>query len=205
MSVGTGILLAVALVVVLLVVLGLLYNRLVVFRNRFQNAYAQIDVQLKRRHDLIPNLVEMVKGYMAHERQTLEAVVAARSAAIDANARAATNPADAGAVQTASTSEGNLSSALGRLLVVGEAYPSLRADAQVGRLVEELTSTENRIAFARQAFNDAVAAYNTARQSVPTTFVAGPFGFGPAALFEVRDPEQREPVSVSFDAAAVRG
>ena len=200
MSLGTGILLAVVLAAAVLVVVGLLYNRLVTLRNRFENAYAQIDVQLKRRHDLIPNLVETVKGYMAHERQTLEAVIAARNSAVAANATAAGDPANAAAVRAAGQAEGGLNAALGRLLAVSEAYPTLKADAQAGRLMEELTSTENRIAFARQAFNDAVMRYNTARQSVPTTFVAGPFGFASAALFELRDPAQREAVAVSFDA-----
>lgn len=188
----------VLVVAVPVVILALAYNRLVTLRNRSSNAYAQIDVQLKRRHDLIPNLVESVKGYMSHERQTLEAVTAARSAATAANARASAAPNDGSAVRAAAAAETGLGVALQRFLVVSEAYPDLKADAHVGKLTEELSSTENRIAFARQAYNDAVMNYNTARQRVPTVLVANAAGFTEAALFEVRDPAQREAVAVSL-------
>ena len=178
------------------------YNRLVTFRNRYQNAWAQIDVQLKRRYDLIPNLVEAVKGYMAHERQTLEAVTAARNAAAAAEAGAG-RTAEASSVLGVARAEEVLGGALHRLRLVAEAYPALKADRSASALMEELSSTENRIAFARQAYNDAVMRYNTARSTFPTVLVAGTFGFGPATLFEIQDPAQREAVRVSLgDGAA---
>jgi LemA protein len=198
----TGIvLIAIAAVVILLVLaLATIYNRLVTLRQRFLNAFAQIDVQLKRRHDLIPNLVETVKGYMAHERQTLEAVIAARGQAVRATGAAAANPRDAAAVQQAAVAENALVAALGRLLVIGENYPQLRADQNVSSLMEELSSTENRVAFARQAYNDAVMHYNTARLRFPTTLVAPVFGFHDAALFQIDDAAQRQPVHVNLGA-----
>ena len=178
------------------------FNRLVTLRERFKNAYAQIDVQLKRRYDLIPNLVEAVKGYMAHERQTLEAVIAARNQAAAANAAAAARPADPSAVRQVVGAEGMLVAALGRFMMLQEAYPQLKADQQAGRLMEELSSTENRIAFARQHYNDSVMSYNAYRQSFPPVLVAGPLGFGEAALFEVNDPRERQAVQVEFGRAA---
>jgi LemA protein len=174
------------------------YNRLVALRNRFKNAYAQIDVQLKRRYDLIPNLVETAKGYIKHERGTLEAVVAARNAASAANVRAAQNPGDAAAMKDLSGAETALTSTLGRLFAVAEAYPDLKANTTMMALMEELTSTENKVAFARQAYNDSVMAYNTQRETFPTNMVAGPFNFGPAELFVVEKPEEKEAPKVSF-------
>jgi LemA protein len=174
------------------------YNRLVALRNRFKNAYAQIDVQLKRRYDLIPNLVETAKGYIKHERGTLEAVVAARNAASAANVLAAQNPGDATAMKALSGAETALTGTLGRLFAVAEAYPDLKANTTMMTLMEELTSTENKVAFARQAYNDSVMAYNTQRETFPTNMVAGPFNFGPAELFVIEKPEEKEAPKVSF-------
>ena len=176
-----------------------LYNGLVAMRNRFKNAFAQIDVQLKRRYDLIPNLVETAKGYLAHERQTLEAVIAARNGALGASQKAAANPADAIAMGQLSTAEAGLAGALGRLFALVEAYPDLKANQNMMQLSEEITSTENKVAFARQAFNDFVMEYNTGRESFPQNIIAGMFNFGPAAQLEVVDsPEERKAPKVSF-------
>lgn len=185
-------------VVILALALVSLYNRLVALRNRFKNAFAQIDVQLKRRYDLIPNLVETAKGYLKHERETLEAVVQARNAAYAASQRAAANPADAAAVRGAMQADGQLTGVLGRLFAVAEAYPDLKANQTMMTLMEELTSTENKVSFARQAYNDAVMQYNTARETFPAVLVAGAFGFAPAQLFEVESPEERKAPKVSF-------
>jgi len=175
------------------------YNRLVTLRNRFKNGFAQIDVQLKRRYDLIPNLVETARGYIKHERETLEAVIAARNQAVGANARAAGNPADAAAMQQMAAAEGALSSSLGRLFALSEAYPDLKANQTMMQLSEELTSTENRIAFARQAFNDGVTEYNTALEMFPASLIAGMFHFAPGQLLEATEsPQERQPVKVSF-------
>lgn len=174
------------------------YNRLVQLRNRFKNSYAQIDVQLKRRYDLIPNLVETAKGYMKHERETLEAVISARNAASAANANAAQQPGDASAMKQLAGSEAALTGTLGRFFALAEAYPDLKANQNMAQLQEELTSTENKVAFSRQAYNDSVMRYNTARESFPTNLLAGAFNFGPAELFEVTDEQQREAPSVSF-------
>jgi LemA protein len=174
------------------------YNRLVALRNRFKNAYAQIDVQLKRRYDLIPNLVETAKGYIKHERGTLEAVIAARNAASAANVAAAQNPGDATAMKGLSGAETALTSTLGRLFAVAEAYPDLKANTTMMALMEELTSTENKVAFARQAYNDSVMAYNTQRETFPTNMVAGPFNFGPAESFVIEKPAEKEAPKVSF-------
>jgi LemA protein len=194
------ILLAIVIVPVLVVVMWVVgaYNRLVTLKNRFKNAFAQIDVQLKRRYDLIPNLVETAKGYIKHERGTLEAVVAARNAAASANARAAAAPGEASAMKDLSGAETALTASLGRLFAVAEAYPDLKANQTMARLMEELTSTENKVAFARQAYNDAVMAYNTQRETFPTNLVAGPFNFGPAELFVIEKPEEKEAPKVSF-------
>src|SRR5881397_825715 len=151
------------------------YNRLVALRNRYKNAFAQIDVQLKRRYDLIPNLVETVKGYIKHERGTLEAVIAARNAASAANVRAAQTPGEATAMKELSGAETALTGSLGRLFALAEAYPDLKANTTMMSLMEELTSTENKVAFARQAYNDAVMTYNTQRETFPTNMIAGPF------------------------------
>jgi len=176
-----------------------IYNGLVALRQRFKNAYAQIDVQLKRRYDLIPNLVEAAKGYLAHERQTLEAVVAARGAAVSAAQRAAAAPGDPAAMKGLSQAEGALGGAMGRLLAVFEAYPDLKANQNILQVQEELTSTENKIAFARQAYNDSVMEYNTKRESFPDTIFAGMFGFAPATLLEATESaEERKAPKVSF-------
>ena len=174
------------------------YNRLVALRNRFKNAYAQIDVQLKRRYDLIPNLVETAKGYIKHERGTLEAVIAARNAASAASVAAAQNPGDAAAMKGLSGAETALTSTLGRLFAVAEAYPDLKANTTMMALMEELTSTENKVAFARQAYNDSVMAYNTQRETFPTNMIAGTFNFGPAELFVIEKPEEKEAPKVTF-------
>ncbi|MDP2137322.1 MAG: LemA family protein [Candidatus Didemnitutus sp.] len=174
------------------------YNTLVTLRNRFKNAFAQIDVQLKRRYDLIPNLVETAKGYMKHERETLEAVIAARNTAYAASKVAAANPADAGAVKGLLGAEAGLGGALSRLMVVAEQYPDLKANQNMMQLTEELTSTENKISFARQAFNDAVTIFNTKREVFPTNLIAGLFNFGEAQLFEVENATERQAPKVQF-------
>ena len=174
------------------------YNRLVTLRNVLRNAFAQIDVQLKRRHDLIPNLVETAKGYLAHEHQTLEAVIAARNQAVAASQAAAKNPVDAGALKGMAAAEAALSGTVGRLLAVSEAYPELKANQTMAALTEELTSTENKVAFARQAFNDDVAIYNVALERFPATLLAGSFGFDEASLWEIETAEEREPPRVAF-------
>ncbi len=191
-----GVLLAVV------VILGLwiagIYNSLVGLRNRFKNAFAQIDVQLKRRYDLIPNLVETAKGYLEHERETLEAVIKARNIALAASQSAAANPADANAMKGLVSAESGLTGALSRLMVVSEQYPDLKANQNMLALTEELTSTENKIAFARQAYNDSVMAYNTSRETFPNVVFAGMFGFLPAELFKVEDPTERNAPKVQF-------
>ena len=193
-----GILIVVALIVVVIAWLTGLYNKLVLLRNRYKNAFSQIDVQLKRRYDLIPNLVETAKGYMKHERETLEAVVAARNQAAGAARAAAANPGDPQAMQQLQAAEAGLTGTLGRLFALAEAYPDLKANQNMMALQEELTSTENRVAFARQAFNDAVTEYNTRRETMPTALLAGPLGFQPAQLWEITAPQEREAVKVSF-------
>ncbi len=174
------------------------YNGLVKLRARYKNAYSQIDVQLKRRYDLIPNLVETAKGYMKHESETLEAVIRARGAALGANQAAASAPGDPSAMQQVGAAEGALTGALGRLLAVVESYPELKANQNMLALQEELTSTENKISFSRQNYNDNVTEYNTKRELFPTNIVAGMFNFGEAALFEVVDPLEREAPKVKF-------
>jgi len=173
-----------------------IYNRLVTGRNGYRNAFSQIDVQLKRRHDLIPNLVETAKAYLKHERQTLEAVVAARNTAVTAGRAAAANPGDPEAMTGLSSAEGALTGSLSRLLAVAEAYPDLKANQTMAQLMEELSSTENRISFARQAFNDAVMTYNNSRETFPGVLLAG--GFPAAQSFAIETPAEREPVKVSF-------
>jgi LemA protein len=187
-----------AVIVVLALSAMGIYNSLVALRNRFKNAYAQIDVQLKRRYDLIPNLVETAKGYMAHEHSTLEDVIKARNIALAASQAAAANPADANAVKGIVSAEGGLTGALSRLMVVSEQYPDLKANQNMMQLTEELTSTENKIAFARQAYNDSVMVYNTARETFPNVVLAGMCGFLPAELFHVEDPAERSAPKVSF-------
>ncbi len=175
-----------------------IYNGLVTLRNRFKNAFAQIDVQLKRRYDLIPNLVETAKGYLKHEHDTLEDVTKARNIAYAASQAAAANPADANAVKGLVSAESGLTGALSRLMVVSEQYPDLKANQNMMQLTEELTSTENKIAFARQAYNDSVMQYNTSRETFPNVVLAGMFGFLPAELFHVDDPTERNAPKVSF-------
>ena len=175
-----------------------IYNRLVSGRNAYKNAFAQIDVQLTRRHDLIPNLVETAKGYIKHERETLEAVITARNAAVTGLQRAAANPGDPNAVQQLAGAENVLNGALGRLFALAEAYPDLKANQNMMQLSEELTSTENKVAFARQSFNDSVMNYNNLREVFPNSIVAGMFAFWPAQLLEIESPEKRAVPQVTF-------
>jgi LemA protein len=175
-----------------------LYNGLVGARNKYKNGFSQIDVQLKRRYDLIPNLVETAKGYMSHERETLEAVIAARNAASNARAQVAADPGDAGAVQGLNQAEAGLTQVMTRFMMLQEAYPDLKANANMMQLTEELTSTENRIAFARQAYNDNVMDYNNRREMFPSSVIAGMFNFSAAQMFEVKNEAEREGVKVSF-------
>jgi LemA protein len=195
-------------IIVLLVLVGLvivlgawiagIYNSLVALRNRFKNAFAQIDVQLKRRYDLIPNLVEVAKGYMAHEHSTLEDVIKARNIALAASQAAAANPADGAAMKSLVSAETGLGAALSRLMVVSEQYPNLKANENMMQLTEELTSTENKVSFARQAYNDSVMTYNTTRETFPNVMFAGMFGFTVAELFKIEDPTERNAPKVSF-------
>jgi LemA protein len=191
---GVGLL---VFVIAALFVIGV-YNRLVALRNRFKNAFSQIDVQLKRRYDLIPNLVETVKGYMKHESETLEAVIQARNQAASAVKAAAASPGDPTAMRSLSGAEGQLNGALGRLFAVAEAYPDLKANQNMMALQEELSSTENKVAFARQAYNDAVMRYNTQRETFPDVAVANFLNFTEARLFEIDSEKEREAPRVSF-------
>jgi LemA protein len=195
-------LIVLGVLLVLVVILALwvvgIYNALVGLRNRLKNAFAQIDVQLKRRYDLIPNLVEVAKGYLKHERETLEAVIKARNIALAASQSAAANPADANAMKGLVSAETGLAGALSRLMVVSEQYPDLKANQNMMQLTEELTSTENKISFARQAYNDSVMSYNTARETFPNVIFSGMFGFQPAELFKIDDPTERNAPKVQF-------
>jgi LemA protein len=190
------------IVLIVIVLIGFLfvgqYNRLVTARNAFKNAFAQIDVQLTRRYDLIPNLVETAKGYMKHERETLEAVIKARNSAVAGLKAASSDPGNAAAVAQLSGADAQLGGALGRLFALAEAYPDLKANQNMMQLSEELTSTENKVAFARQAYNDAVMTYNNAREVFPSSVVAGMFNFAPAQLLDIAKPEAREAPKVSF-------
>jgi len=178
--------------------IGSIYNRLVALRNRFENAYAQIDVQLTRRYDLIPNLVETAKGYMKHEKETLEAVIQARNQAFSAGKAAAKDPGEPTAIKDLQQAEQNLGGALGRLMMVAESYPDLKANENMIALQEELTSTENKISYARQSFNDSVMKYNVAREQFPSNIIAGMFNFKPAELLELEEPEAKHAPKVSF-------
>src|SRR5580658_2334099 len=197
----TAIIILVVLVVIILAVVSFViggFNKLVTLRNRYKNAYAQIDVQLKRRYDLIPNLVETAKGYIKHEHDTLEDVTKARNIAYVASQAAAANPGDATTMKNLTSAETGLAGTLSRLMVVSEQYPDLKANQNMMQLTEELTSTENKISFARQAYNDAVMTYNTDRETFPNVVLAGMFGFLPAELFHVEDPSERSAPKVSF-------
>jgi LemA protein len=190
------------ILLLLLIVGGMgvgIYNRLVTLRNEYKNQYSQIDVQLKRRHDLIPNLVETAKGYMSHERGTLDEVVAARNGAVAARQKAATDPADPTALPQVAAAEGVLTQSLGRLFAVAEAYPDLKASTNMMQIQTELTDTENKVSFARQAYNEAVRNFNTQREIFPNSILAGIFNFTAASLFEVTDPEDRAVPKVSFN------
>ena len=192
------------LIIVLLLVGGVLvwavlaYNQLVALRNRFQNAFAQIDVQLKRRYELIPNLVESAKAYMAHERGALQEVISARNSADAARQSASAHSDNVQAVRALSQAESAMGATLGRFMALAEAYPDLKANQTIGDLMEELASTENRVGFARQAFNDAVMFYNTACQSFPSNLIAKRYAFGPAELLQIDNPEERKAVRVAF-------
>jgi LemA protein len=175
-----------------------IYNSLVTLRQRYKNAFSQIDVQLKRRYDLIPNLVETAKGYMKHERETLEAVIQARNLAMNASQQAGAAVGQPDAMRSLNQAEGQLSGALARLMVVVERYPELKADKNMAMLQEEITATENKVAFARQAYNDAVTAYNTKRELFPANLFAGLFGFLPASLFEITRDSERDAPKVQF-------
>ncbi len=190
-----------ALFVLLILPLGIgvgMYNKLIRLRNAFKNAFAQIDVQLKRRYDLIPNLVETAKGYMKHERETLEAVINARNQAHSAAQTAASDPSDGGAMRKLVGAEGALTGAMGKFFALMESYPDLKANANMMQVSEELTSTENKVAFARQAYNDAVMSYNNGRESFPSNLLAGMFRFEAAELFEVTVAAEKEAPKVSF-------
>lgn len=195
---AVGVLIILGLVVIFGLWAVAVYNGLIGLRNRYKNAFAQIDVQLKRRYDLIPNLVETAKAYMTHEKSTLEEVVQARAAAVNATGQAAANPGDPNAMKALAGAEGQLNGALSRLMVVVESYPDLKANQNLLAVQEELTSTENKVAFARQAYNDSVTAYNTGREVFPANVVAGMFGFRDAALLEVETPQERQAPKVSF-------
>jgi len=191
--------------IVLIIIIGLavwavgIYNGLVALRNRYKNSFSQIDVQLKRRYDLIPNLVEVAKGYLKHERETLEAVIKARNQAVTAAQGAAANPGNPAAMASLGQAEGALTGVLGRLFALAESYPDLKANQNMLAIQEELSSTENKVAFARQAFNDSVMEYNTRRESFPDNVFAGMFGFGPAELLNATDSaEERKAPKVSF-------
>ena len=195
---------SIGLIVFLLIIIGVvgylvaIYNGLVRGRNQFKNAFAQIDVQLQRRYDLIPNLVETAKGYLAHERETLEAVIQARNQAQAASRNASAHPEDGTAIGALGAAEGVLTGALGRFFALAEAYPNLKANETMQQLMEELSSTENKIAFARQHFNDSVMDYNNQREQFPNSMVAGPFNFQPAKMLELEDEQARKAVKVEF-------
>ncbi len=193
-----GLLILLGIIVAIIFFFIGIYNGLVTARNGYKNSFAQIDVQLQRRYDLIPNLVETAKGYMKHERETLEAVIAARGAAVSGLAAAKANPGDPAAMQQLTGAENQLTATLGRLFAVAESYPDLKANQNMMQVSEELTSTENKVAFARQAYNDAVMYYNNRREVFPNSFVANMYNFAPATPLEIEAPEARKAVKVSF-------
>jgi LemA protein len=192
-----AVVLIIAVLLFSLIFMGM-YNKLIRFRNLVKNSFSQIDVQLKRRYDLIPNLVETAKAYMAHEKNTLEAVIKARNQAYAASSTLASNPANADSMKQFAGAENSLTGALSRLMVVAEQYPDLKANTTMNQLIEELTSTENKISFARQAFNDSVMEYNNAREQFPSSVIANFFNFQSAAPFEITKAEEKETVKVSF-------
>jgi len=198
----TSALIILAVILVPVVLIGLfaigIYNGLVALRNRYKNAFAQIDVQLKRRYDLIPNLVEVAKTYMKHEKETLEAVINARNSAVNAAQAASADPGDPESMKKLAAAENSLGGTLGRLFALSEAYPDLKVNQNMMQLTEELTSTENKVAFSRQAYNDSVMAYNTKRETFPNNIFAGMFNFGAAELFAVTEEREREAPKVSF-------
>jgi LemA protein len=186
-----------AIVIIALICIAI-YNSLVALRNRYKNAFAQIDVQLKRRYDLIPNLVETAKGYMKHEKETLEAVIQARNMAYKAEEKAVANPGDPSAMKGLASAEGQLGGAIGRLFALAESYPDLKANENMLNIQEELTSTENKVAFSRQGYNDAVTTYNIKREQFPAVLLAGMLGFGEAELFEIENEKERDAPQVKF-------
>ena len=195
----TAVIIIGGIILLVIIIVAAIYNSMVTLRNRYKNSFSQIDVQLKRRYDLIPNLVETAKGYMKHERQTLEAVINARNSALSASQKASGNPGDPAAMKDLASAETLLTGTLGRLFALAENYPDLKANENMLQLQEELTSTENRVAFARQAFNDAVTAYNIACEKFPNTIIAGMFNFSLAQLLESTEaPEERKAPKVSF-------
>lgn len=198
MSTTIVLLIIFAIVLVFVFMIVGIFNRLVALRNRFKNAFSQIDVQLKRRYDLIPNLVETAKGYMKHERETLEAVIQARNSASSASDKAAAHPDDPSAMKGLLGAEATLTGSLGRLFALSEAYPDLKANQNMMQLTEELTTTENKVSFARQSFNDSVMIYNTARETFPNNIIAGTFNFQEAQLFQLDSPEERQAPNVKF-------
>jgi len=195
----TAVIIIGGIILLVIIIVAAIYNSLITLRNRYKNSFSQIDVQLKRRYDLIPNLVETAKGYMKHERETLEAVINARNSALSASQKASGNPGDPAAMKDLASAETLLTGTLGRLFALAENYPDLKANENMLQLQEELTSTENRVAFARQAFNDAVTAYNIACEKFPNTVIAGMFNFSLAQLLESTEaPEERKAPKVSF-------
>ena len=198
----TGLWIAIGVIVVFLFMFAMwmmgIFNKLVALKNRYENAFSQIDVQLKRRHDLIPNLVNVAKGYMEHEKDTLEAVIQARNQAISATSAASAKPGDETAMKNLGQAESQLNGAIGRLLMIAESYPDLKANDNMLALQEELTSTENKVSFARQGYNDSVTVYNTTREQFPANAVSGMFGFDHARLFEIEELEEREVPKVEF-------
>lgn len=199
MSTSMIVLIVIAVVLLILIVYGIaMFNQLITLKNRFTNAFKQIDVQLQRRYDLIPNLVETAKSYMEYEKQTLTQIIEARNTAKDSATKSAQNPADAGAMATLNAAETALTGSMGKFFALMENYPELKANQNMQQLMEELTTTENRIGFARQAFNDSVMHYNTYRTLFPSNIVAGLFSFGAAEYFEVTEPKAKEAVKVSF-------
>jgi len=194
----TSTLIGLAVIAIVVIYIVAIYNQLVSYRNQFKNSFAQIDVQLQRRHDLIPNLVESTKAYMSHERETLTQVMEARNGAVNAQKDAATDPGEAGKMQKLGSAENMLTKALANFYAVAENYPDLKANETVQQLMEELSSTENRVAFARQAYNDSVMSYNIHREKFPNNIVAGLFSFKPRAQLELESPEARTAPKVSF-------